>query len=76
LDDNARDLESRIAYTVRVLPNEGRRDSLIECANRHCDTTMTGFGEDRPKRGRCPRCYQFQLRNNRDWSPNGLDVAS
>jgi hypothetical protein len=73
LETNAFFIESEIAYTVRIAPNEGRRSTLIECANPHCQTVMTGLGEDRPKDGRCPRCYQFRYRNRRDWTTNGVD---
>lgn len=69
LDDNARDIESQIADTIRVRPNEGRRDSLIECANPNCETSMTGIGTDVPRRGRCSRCFEFKLANDRDWRP-------
>lgn len=73
LDDHARSIESEIAHTVRVAPNEGRRSTLIDCANPHCPNVMTGLGEDRPKDGRCPRCYQFRYRNRRDWTEHGVD---
>jgi hypothetical protein len=73
LEDCALRIESEIAHTIQVKPNEGRRSTLVDCANPHCPTVMTGLGEDRPKEGRCPRCYQFRHRNRRDWTPNGVD---
>jgi hypothetical protein len=76
LDDHARLIESEIAHTVQVKPNEGRRSTLIDCANPHCQTVMTGLRDDRPKEGRCPRCYLFRYRNRRDWTPNGRDVET
>lgn len=68
LDDNAKDAEYQIHDTVRILPNEGRRDSLIACGNPFCGDKVTGIGEDRLKNGRCPRCYMFQYRNGREWT--------
>ena len=63
----ARDYESNVAGTVRRLENEGRRSSLIECANPKCDHTMTGLGDDRPRKGRCDRCRKHLERYDIDW---------
>lgn len=49
--------------------NEGRVSQLIACANPNCDNLMTRIGEDRPKRGRCPRCFQHLHRYGLDWTP-------
>jgi hypothetical protein len=69
LADNAYSIEHRIANVVKVAPNEGRRSTLIDCANsKNCDVTMTGLGEDRPREGRCERCYRFRKRTGRDWT--------
>jgi hypothetical protein len=75
LDDNSRDIESQIVDTVRVRENEGRRDSLIACGNPSCDNKVTGLGDDRLRRGRCPRCYQFRNRTDREWNSR-LDLLS
>lgn len=83
LDDNASDVESQITDTIRVRPNEGRRDSLIPCGNPRtdaagelvCTNRVTGFGEDRLKDGRCPRCYMFRWRTGLEWNPR-LDLAA
>ena len=48
--------------------NEGRRSSLVECANKNCENTMTGLENDRPRRGRCRRCFTFLQRHDRDWT--------
>ena len=40
---------------------------LIDCANPHCDRYMTGLGNDRPRDGRCPRCYMHRRRYGLDW---------
>lgn len=62
LDDNARSAESRTFKIVHVRPNEGRRSSLLECANPKCDHTITGIGSDKPREGRCPRCSTHRYR--------------
>lgn len=67
----------RAAHSAAVrLGAYGRRDresTLIECANPKCEATMTGIGEDRPRRGRCMRCYKFLMRRDRDWTPSAID---
>lgn len=68
LDTNAFAIEHRIANTVGILERQGRTSTLIDCANRNCDATMTGLGEDRPRDGRCERCYRFKKRTGRDWT--------
>lgn len=40
---------------------------LIDCANPHCDRFMTGIGNDRPRNGRCTRCYAHLRRYQEDW---------
>ena len=67
----------RAAHSAAVrLGAYGRREresTLVECANPRCDTTMTGIGEDRPRRGRCDRCYRFLLKHDRDWTPTARE---
>lgn len=67
----------RAAHSAAVrLGAYGRREresTLVECANSKCDVTMTGIGEDRPRRGRCDRCYRFLLKHDRDWTPTARE---
>lgn len=58
---------------ILSLSNEGRRNSLIECANKHCETVMTGIGEDRPRAGRCEPCYRHLRKYDRDRTPRAKD---
>lgn len=62
LDDNARSAESRIHKILHVRPNEGRRSTLLDCANPKCPNTITGIGHDKPRDGRCTRCAQHRYR--------------
>lgn len=75
IDDNTRAIEHRIANTIRVTPTDERRTKLLadttldlDCANPNCDNKITGIGDDRPRRGRCPRCAKYLSRNGRDWN--------
>ena len=71
------DFHLRAAMTAVVRINtyghKDRESTLIDCANPKCDTTMTGIGEDRPKRGRCDRCYRHLKKHDRDWTPTAVD---
>ena len=68
--------ESNVAKTIRTLENDGRRSSLIECANPKCDNTMTGIGSDRPRRGRCDRCRKHLDRYDIDWPARAEEDAA
>jgi hypothetical protein len=46
---------------------------LIDCANPSCDRTMTGIRDDRPRDGRCERCYRWRRRHGTEW-PHGREV--
>ncbi len=39
------------------------------CANESCEHVLTFVGADRPRRGRCERCYRYKSRTDRDWTP-------
>jgi hypothetical protein len=45
-------------------PSDG---GLIDCANPACDRWMSGIGNDRPRAGRCTRCYMHLRRYGVDW---------
>lgn len=75
LDINAHRIEHRIANTIRVTPPDQRRTKLLadttldlDCANPNCDNKITGLGNDRPRRGRCRRCFTFLTNHGRDWT--------
>lgn len=83
IDDNTRAIEHRIFEVVKEIPPEERRAQRlvevaldVDCANPWCDHKITGIGDDRPRAGRCERCYRFRLRNRRDWTPNCVEGAS
>lgn len=39
------------------------------CANGHCEHVCTLVGNDRPRRGRCRRCFSYLQAHDRDWTP-------
>ena len=51
--------------------NRGRQSTITECVN--CHATITGLGNDKVRRGRCPHCAQWLYRYDRDWRPGDSD---
>lgn len=51
--------------------NRGRQSTITECVN--CHATITGIGNDKVRRGRCPHCAQWLYRYDRDWRPGDSD---
>ncbi len=43
--------------------------NTLVCANPACGHVLTRVGNDRPRRGRCRRCYEFLVVYDRDWTP-------
>ncbi len=44
--------------------------NTLVCANPSCDHVITrATANDRPRRGRCRRCYEFLVAHDRDWTP-------
>lgn len=61
-------------FVYRNTETHGLEPVLIDCANPHCERTMTGLPNDRPRDGRCERCYRWRRRNNADWPSGGAAV--
>lgn len=62
-----RDLMVKVTHQAQP---EGRKNQAVVCANPKCDTEVVpgGRDKDRPRRGRCERCYKYLTRNGLDWS--------
>jgi hypothetical protein len=48
----------------------------LVCCNPACEHVITRVGEnDRPRRGRCRRCFNYLNQHDRDWTPRVEQVS-
>lgn len=52
--------------TAQQLAEQTQPNTGTECANPNCRTWITGKGNDRPRAGRCPACYQHRHRTGHE----------
>lgn len=63
-------------FVLRNTETHEREPELIDCGNPKCDRTMTGLPNDRPRDGRCERCYRWKRRNGADWPSYGSPATA
>jgi hypothetical protein len=67
LENARKSIEWLVRFVNRNTETLGLAPVLIDCANPHCEKTMSGLPNDRPRDGRCERCYRWRKRNDADW---------
>lgn len=63
------DVHALVTFINRntALAITAEKGGRIHCGNPVCGHRMSGIGNDRPRVGRCPRCYTHFKRYNREW---------